>query len=81
MVGGLVRLAATSERERMAMHSRNVPADLGWRPVLRRTEAAYAAADQIVGPTRSASRAQCGRLAPRRSGGRPGSIARRCSAS
>jgi glycosyltransferase involved in cell wall biosynthesis len=49
MVGALVRLAGDSgERERMAMHSRRVPVDLGWPAVLRRTEAAYAAADQIV---------------------------------
>jgi glycosyltransferase involved in cell wall biosynthesis len=49
MVGGLVRLAGDpAERERMAMHSRNVPVDLGWPAVLRRTDAAYAAADQIV---------------------------------
>jgi glycosyltransferase involved in cell wall biosynthesis len=49
MVGALVRLAGDpAERERMAMHSRRVPVDLGWPAVLRRTEAAYAAADQIV---------------------------------
>ena len=49
MVGALVRLAGDpAERERMAMHSRKVPVDIGWPAVLRRTEAAYAAADQIV---------------------------------
>jgi glycosyltransferase involved in cell wall biosynthesis len=51
MVRGLVRLAGDpAERERMSMHSRQIPADLGWRSVLRRTEAAYAAADQLVRP-------------------------------
>ena len=49
MVGALVRLAGDPpERERMAMHSRRVPVDVGWPAVLRRTEAAYAAAEQIV---------------------------------
>jgi glycosyltransferase involved in cell wall biosynthesis len=51
MVRALVRLAGDpAERERMAMYCRQVPADLGWRSVLRRTEAAYAAADQLVRP-------------------------------
>ncbi len=51
MVRALVRLAGDpAERERMAMHSRQVPTDLGWRSVLRRTEVAYAAADQLVRP-------------------------------
>jgi glycosyltransferase involved in cell wall biosynthesis len=49
MVGALVRLAGDpEERERMAMHSRRVPVDLGWPAVLRRTEAAYVAADQLA---------------------------------
>jgi glycosyltransferase involved in cell wall biosynthesis len=49
MVGALVRLAGDpAERERMSMHSRRVPVDVAWPAVLRRTEAAYAAADQIV---------------------------------
>jgi len=49
MVGALVRLAGDPpERERMATHSRRVPVDVGWPAVLRRTEAAYAAAEQIV---------------------------------
>jgi glycosyltransferase involved in cell wall biosynthesis len=55
MVGALVRLAGDpGERERMAMRSRKVPVDLGWPAVLRRTEAAYAAADQLA-RTRSRS--------------------------
>jgi glycosyltransferase involved in cell wall biosynthesis len=49
MVGALVRLAADPpERERIAMHSRRAPVDVGWPAVLRRTDAAYAAADQIA---------------------------------
>jgi glycosyltransferase involved in cell wall biosynthesis len=49
MVGALVRLAGDpAERERMAMHTRRVPPDVGWPAVLRRTEAAYTAADRIV---------------------------------
>ena len=49
MVGALVRLAgAPAERERMAMHSRRVSVDVGWPSVLRRTDAGYAAADQVV---------------------------------
>jgi glycosyltransferase involved in cell wall biosynthesis len=49
MVDDLVRLAGDpGERERMAMHSRRVPVGLGWPSVLRRTEAAYAAADQLA---------------------------------
>ena len=58
MVGALVRLAGDpAERERMAMHSRTVSVDVGWPAVLRRTEAAYAAADQIVRSRRRPSAA------------------------
>ena len=32
------------------MHCRHLLADLRWRSVLRRTEAAYAAADRLVRP-------------------------------
>jgi hypothetical protein len=34
----------------MTMHCRHRPADLRWRSVLRRTEAAYAAVDHVVRP-------------------------------
>jgi glycosyltransferase involved in cell wall biosynthesis len=51
MVAGLVRLAGDpAERHRMRIHSRQIPADLGWQAVLTRTEAAYAAADGLVRP-------------------------------
>jgi glycosyltransferase involved in cell wall biosynthesis len=51
LVEGLVRLAGDpAERQRMSVHSRRVPADLGWQAVLTRTEAAYAAAEGLVRP-------------------------------
>ena len=56
MVRDLVRLAADpAERERLAACSRTAPPDLGWSSVLARTAAAYAAADELVRPARSAS--------------------------
>ncbi|HEY6748457.1 MAG TPA: glycosyltransferase family 4 protein [Mycobacteriales bacterium] len=55
MVRDLVGLAADpAERERLAARSRLAPPDLGWSSVLARTAAAYAAADELVRPSRSA---------------------------
>jgi glycosyltransferase involved in cell wall biosynthesis len=51
LVAGLVRLAGDpDERQRMRMHSRQIPADLGWQAVLKRTDAAYAAAEGLIRP-------------------------------
>lgn len=50
MVGHLVRLAGDpQERERLATGSRMSPPELHWRVVLERTEAAYTAAERLVG--------------------------------
>jgi glycosyltransferase involved in cell wall biosynthesis len=49
MARDLVRLAGDpAERARMHRHSRQVPADLAWPAVLRRTAAAYTAAEHLV---------------------------------
>jgi glycosyltransferase involved in cell wall biosynthesis len=49
MARDLVRLAGDpAERARLSRHSRQVPTELAWPAVLRRTAAAYAAAEHLV---------------------------------
>jgi glycosyltransferase involved in cell wall biosynthesis len=56
LIAGLVRLAGDpDERQRMRIHSRCIPADLGWQAVLKRTEAAYVAAERLVQPGTTAT--------------------------